>query len=80
MKVDNHTNWGYSTVYVRHKKEVNVLWGDGHAASVMGSGSTVQQISQNITGTNGALKSANHANNCWTWDGKARPYGSWERP
>lgn len=80
MRVDNYTNWGYNTVYQRHGKAVNVLWGDGHVTSVTGVGATPEQISKSFTNAGGPLQGASKANNCWTWDGKARAWGSWSRP
>lgn len=80
MRVDNYTNWGYSTVYPRHLKDVNVLWGDGHTSSVSGFGLTMEEIAKSITGEKGPLKGVTYANNCWTWDGKSRYWGSWNRP
>ena len=79
MAVDNHSNWGYNTVYPRHNKDVNVLWGDGHTLTVTGYGLTTKEVAQYLTGADGPLKGAGYVNNSWTWDGKTRPWGQWAR-
>ncbi len=80
MRVDNYSNWGYCTVYPRHQKDVNVLWGDGHTTSITGYGLTTEEVAKNFLNANGPLKGAAYAGNCWTWDGKTRTWGSWNRP
>ena len=80
MSVDNRSNWGWNTVYPRHQKDVNVLWGDGHTTSVTGYGLTTEEVAKYLTGANGPLKGAGYVGNCWTWDGKTRSWGSWNRP
>ena len=80
MSVDNRSNWGWNTVYPRHQKDVNVLWGDGHTTSITGYGLTTEEVAKYLTGANGPLKGAAYAGNCWTWDGKTRTWGSWNRP
>ena len=79
-RVDNCSNWGWNTVYPRHQKDVNVLWGDGHTTSVTGYGLTTEEVAKYLTGANGPLKGAGYVDNCWTWDGKNRSWGSWKRP
>lgn len=80
MRVDNYSNWGYCTVYPRHQKDVNVLWGDGHCTTIVGYGLTTEEVAKNFLSANGPLKGANYDNNSWTWDGKKRSWGSWNRP
>ena len=80
MRVDNYSNWGYCTVFARHNRDVNVLWGDGHVSSVTGYGGNGEQIAKSLTGQYGPLKGAGYAGNFWTFDGKARTWGSWNRP
>lgn len=80
MRVDNYSNWGYCTVFARHNRDVNVLWGDGHVSSVTGYGGNDEQIAKSLTGQYGPLKGAGYAGNPWTFDGKARVWGSWNRP
>ncbi len=72
--------WGWNSIYVRHQREANILWGDGHAASAAGFAGTVQETSVSLVSANGTLKNYYTANNCWTWDGKARAWGSENRP
>ena len=61
-------------------EDVNVLWGDGHCTTIVGYGLTTEEVAKNFLGANGPLKGAAYANNCWTWDGKTRTWGSWNRP
>ena len=80
MRVDNYSNWGGTTVFARHNRDVNVLWGDGHVSSVTGYGGNDEQIAKSLTGQYGPLKGSVYAGNFWTFDGKARTWGSWNRP
>ena len=80
MRVDNYSNWGYCTVFARHNRDTNVLVGDGHVSSVTGYGGNDEQIAKSLTGQYGPLKGASYAGNFWTFDGKARSWGAWNRP
>ena len=80
MSVENRTNWGYNTVYPRHGRAVNVLWGDGHTSSASGTGGTPEQIAKSLTNQGGPLQGITFPNNCWSWDGKQRAWGVWKRP
>ena len=70
MAVDNHSNWGYNTVYPRHNKDVNVLWGDGHTLTVTGYGLTTKEVAQYLTGANGPLKGG--------WNNPGTPWSAWQ--
>ena len=82
FSVDNYDNWGYRTVYPRHGREVNVLWGDGHVSSVRGTGGTAEQISRSFTKySSSPLKACTFENNHWTYNGTnaGRWWGQWHR-
>ena len=82
FSVDNHYNWGYRTVYPRHRNEATVLWGDGHCSSVSGSGGGAEQISRSFVDYNfSPLRACTYETNPWTFNGTntKRWWGQWHR-
>ena len=81
MYVSNSIYYGVEVVYPRHGHDANILWGDGHVSAISGQGTIPLDIINSFYNTqNGALKDPTVQNNAWTFDGKARPWGSWQRP
>ena len=81
MYVSNSIYYGVEAVYPRHGHDANILWGDGHVSAISGRGTIPLDIINSFYNTqNGALKDPTVQNNAWTFDGKARPWGSWQRP
>lgn len=67
-------NYGNRTLFPWHggNRSMNISYADGHAVTLNGTGSSIQTIRAAWYSQGGPIKSYNHDNNAWTYDGKAR--------